>query len=183
MGAFMTLPLTFLAFFSHVEEHYGTYHGKLGLSVGAASLSQGILGTVLFGRCGFGPCSRETPSCCHLQPGSLRRRYVGRLHRLLGWLTILLAFVTIFFGLWAFSCEDVCEVVSDLSYLLFGYLAALVLPLFCLEVRHRKTKLIHVPVPQTPTSSIDGRQPLLVGSLSPLVASVDDEGKYEPTNS
>src|SRR5688572_9089290 len=52
----------------HAPSLPGTYHGKLGISVAVMSFSQGILGTVLFGKCGMGPCSRNTPNCCQLEP-------------------------------------------------------------------------------------------------------------------
>jgi len=182
VGFIMTLPLTFLAFYSHVDAHYGTYHGKLGLSVACMSVSQGLLGTVLFGRFGCGPCEKPTPPCINLE-GSARaiiRKYVARLHRLLGWLTILLAFTTIFFGLWAFSCEVQCRLVSDITYYYFGYLAMLITPLCCLEFRHRKLKRhIRIQVPLTPHASMEGMMPVLPSdnhySNEPLLGSVEYE--------
>jgi len=168
LGAFMTIPLTFLAFYSHVDAHYGTYHGKLGLSVACMSFGQGILGSVLFGKFGVGPCSCQTPACCNLEGGARarHRKYVARLHRLLGWVTVLLAFTTIFFGIWALSCEAQCMVISNITYAFFGYMAVLIVPFLCLESRHRRLKrIIHIQVPTTPHASIDGLQPMLSTSL------------------
>jgi len=117
----------------------------------------------LFGKLGCGRCSKSTPACCSLE-GSERartRKYVARAHRLFGWITILLAFGTLFFGIWAFSCEVECQVVSEITYALFGYMAVLLVPLFCLEARHRKLKRhIRIQVPLTPHASIEGMLPV-----------------------
>lgn len=176
LGAFMTLPLTFLAYYSHLDEHYGTYHGKLGISVASLSIGQGILGTLLYGKLGFGPCTRDLPACCNLEGRERvnRRKYVARTHRFIGWVAVLLALTTIFFGIWAFSCETQCHLISDLTFVYFGYIAALMVPLICLEVRHQRIKrnIIRIQVPSTPTGSIDGLQPLM-GSFGSFVASVE----------
>ena len=94
IASLMTLPLTFLAFFSKPEKNYDTAHGKLGLFLGVASSFQGILGTLSV---------RSHKHFCGMSNPAWFDHGLRTTHRTLGVILLVVASVQIGLGLEAFA--------------------------------------------------------------------------------
>lgn len=89
MGGLLTIPLTFLAYYTKATKHYSWMHGTFGLFLGIASTIQGLLGTLTVRSHNhwFGWSNR--PSVDHL---------LRIVHRILGKVLLFFAFVQIMLG-------------------------------------------------------------------------------------
>jgi hypothetical protein len=94
IASLMTLPLTYLAYYSKPEKNYDTVHGKLGLFLGTASTIQGLLGTLSV---------RSHKHFCGMSNPAWFDHGLRATHRTLGVILLVVASVQIGLGLEAFA--------------------------------------------------------------------------------
>jgi len=119
-GFLLSLPLTFLSFATKEgNTHYSVIHSQLGLTVSILSFCQGILGGLLFGAVGFGPCINFPVKV------KKRVRLVAKfLHHWNGRFVVSLALTVIFLGIFQLNLPLGYQVSYGL-YLGFGFLGVL----------------------------------------------------------
>ena len=123
LGGLLTLPLTFLAYFSKTDKHYSWMHGTFGLFLGIASTVQGLLGT-------FAARSHRHWFGLHNPPWV--DHALRTVHRMLGKTLLLLAFVQIMLGIEEFAPSSLQTTIVGPLFL--GYSSVLWATVIALEL-------------------------------------------------